>query len=428
MKNRKIIISLLIILAIIQSIHAQYQTIDFYPGDTTHKWALSFHDNDIYCIANPNISQLSNYQLFKSSNFGDSWTLLNSFQQNINLMGFVSFNDSSHITIGKGMITKTYNQFDSVIIIMSQVGGLYPTTIKALNKDTVLIYSNGIIFRSNDGFTTWDTIMIQNGLVTKHTFANDEINLISEYVWFAYMEHDHSIIRTTDGGNHWLIVNDLSSYISSGTNPEVLINFHSLNEGILMIENVLYSTSNGGLTLIPIFTAPFGNIFDINSFSNGHILVMASQSSGFTPMKGESLIYYSRNYGFNWDTIDIYLSNQDYAFNLISMNDSLAFAITYAGKLFKLNLTTLSVQTVQLPNRKLKLFPNPTTNLIQINTNGIYKGTYTIIDVNGKVIQEDKFHKKEFKVNTSKLKSGIYYIRVQGNSKSEITTEKFIKL
>ncbi len=155
---------------------------------------------------------------------------------------------------------------------------------------------------------------------------------------------------------------------------------------------------------------------------------MASQSSGFTPMKGESLIYYSRNYGFNWDTIDIYLSNQDYAFNLISMNDSLAFAITYAGKLFKLNLTTLSVQTVQLPNRKLKLFPNPTTNLIQINTNGIYKGTYTIIDVNGKVIQEDKFHKKEFKVNTSKLKSGIYYIRVQGNSKSEITTEKFIKL
>jgi len=87
--------------------------------------------------------------------------------------------------------------------------------------------------------------------------------------------------------------------------------------------------------------------------------------------------------------------------------------------------STLSLDNVQNVDKKISLFPNPTTNNINILSNENIKNI-KIMDVNGRVIiNQITSNTDTLNMDVSNLKSGVYIIFVE--SESGIEKTKFIK-
>lgn len=82
-----------------------------------------------------------------------------------------------------------------------------------------------------------------------------------------------------------------------------------------------------------------------------------------------------------------------------------------------------------LENEKInyKIYPNPFSDEFKILISGTnFSENYiTLYDITGNIILDDIFTGQEYIVNTSKLKTGIYYIKIK--SKTEIYTQKIVK-
>ncbi len=82
------------------------------------------------------------------------------------------------------------------------------------------------------------------------------------------------------------------------------------------------------------------------------------------------------------------------------------------------NVTSVGVEELQTNN--LKVYPNPTSNVLNIE-NG--QGNYIITDVFGRIVKEVNVTTNNFQLNTSSIKAGIYFlISTEDNS-----SVKFIK-
>jgi len=76
-------------------------------------------------------------------------------------------------------------------------------------------------------------------------------------------------------------------------------------------------------------------------------------------------------------------------------------------------------------NNNLKLYPNPASNVLNINLKEIKQYEYTILNHNGKVLDTDTFNGSNHQINLDKLKAGVYFIQIK--SDKTLTTKKVIK-
>ncbi|WP_314058914.1 T9SS type A sorting domain-containing protein [Empedobacter brevis] len=86
--------------------------------------------------------------------------------------------------------------------------------------------------------------------------------------------------------------------------------------------------------------------------------------------------------------------------------------------------TTETMGTVELGSSKLAVYPNPATTEVNIKLDGTKVADVTVADVTGRVIPV-KFS-KDGKVDTSKLSSGVYFLRVK-DDKGVTRIQKIIK-
>lgn len=78
-------------------------------------------------------------------------------------------------------------------------------------------------------------------------------------------------------------------------------------------------------------------------------------------------------------------------------------------------IDNVSVNTVKSVD--FSVAPNPATDVISINAEGIVGGTLRVVDMLGNVIYVSDFNNSK-KVNVSEFKNGVYFLTVQsGNSK-----------
>lgn len=92
-----------------------------------------------------------------------------------------------------------------------------------------------------------------------------------------------------------------------------------------------------------------------------------------------------------------------------------------------LNPITIGVNEI-LKQNDFSIFPNPATEsiTIKINTEGISKISYEIIDVLGKtIIKNEVTDLTNININISNIKSGVYFIKLQVNNST--VTKKFVK-
>ncbi len=87
---------------------------------------------------------------------------------------------------------------------------------------------------------------------------------------------------------------------------------------------------------------------------------------------------------------------------------------------------TLSNPEILTQRNSLIVFPNPTTNIININfINTIDKANITIYDTTGKLILSKEIDDNSNQINISKLNNGIYLIKIEAHTKTVI--KKLIK-
>jgi hypothetical protein len=72
------------------------------------------------------------------------------------------------------------------------------------------------------------------------------------------------------------------------------------------------------------------------------------------------------------------------------------------------------------------IFPNPTTGSFSITcTNAKVNAAITIVDVNGKVVQQSKANGQRLNLDISLLAAGTYFVRIQ--EKGNVLTQKIVK-
>jgi hypothetical protein len=122
----------------------------------------------------------------------------------------------------------------------------------------------------------------------------------------------------------------------------------------------------------------------------------------------------TKNTSFVYTKGGVYLTSL-VAVNSFGCKDSVSKSVTITNTAIKSLSNQLGV----------KIFPNPATDFITIETNENSKnGTYYLLDINGKIIQHAVLNKLQT-IEITSLPSGIYFIKLEIAGK--IAYEKFVK-
>jgi hypothetical protein len=151
--------------------------------------------------------------------------------------------------------------------------------------------------------------------------------------------------------------------------------------------------------------------------SNSQVIVAGSFGGG---------VFYSTDNGNKWTTINEGLS--DLTIFDLDINDSYLIAATNTQGIFRFPLSGLNLPTgisdYDLKNA-ISIFPNPTTNQLNVNVNAKFFGMpFKVFDNAGKVVFSDIINKENTLIEMRNFPKGNYMLSIGINSKQ---TFKVIK-
>jgi PKD repeat protein len=120
----------------------------------------------------------------------------------------------------------------------------------------------------------------------------------------------------------------------------------------------------------------------------------------------------------------------------VCQNDSLYRMGHNANANSIISITVINTSTgikTNISDAAIKLYPNPVTDnlILQVNTNTGNTITYSLYDVYGKVIVNQKTKlvsgENQFQINTSELSAGVYFVRIVNENTKNANTFKIIK-
>ena len=98
------------------------------------------------------------------------------------------------------------------------------------------------------------------------------------------------------------------------------------------------------------------------------------------------------------------------------MTDSVLGCVQYA------------VSIPEYPNVSMKLYPNPATNTLHVELEGLDdpQGTITVADITGVVVQHVETSQRGVTIDVSHLTPGLYVVSFR--NKNGVTVRKFVKM
>lgn len=380
--------------------------------------------------------------LYYGVQFGWSHRDLNTQQEeNYNLLPLnMMTNDSSRFFVDKNIAGRVYHfnkSFMGSDLKFSNEHGENPTTIFTTFGSDVLTIATApnmpnkvwvsFFEGSDDGSThndikqidisnlsdikSKDVTLPTTELVTKFLFPNS--NSSNDVILTA----GNDIYKTNNGGNNWtkLNQNDIGSFIF-----DIAQNPFNLSEYSIATENGVYNSKDAGVN----WTQQSQEIVKRIHYSttkNGNIIAINhnDQDSRFG-------VYYSTDSGTEWKKISdkdleyISAASSDVSFDgdkaLIYVGSSDLGLVTY-----DLNFGQLGTNEPVLVKNKTILYPNPATEVININTDKKINKVI-IYDATGRLVKTSS----ENKILVSDFKSGIYFVVTEFADQTVINT-KFIK-
>lgn len=241
------------------------------------------------------------------------------------------------------------------------------------------------------------------------------ISPLDSNYFYAATENGY-FCRSTDGGNTWQ-----RTLLSTSMYPRV-IHPSQTNLGEVWVGGSGYSNS-------PVYHST-NNGQTFSGFNTG---IPSCRVEAFATNEDESVIFAATSIGpfayvsseSTWSVIagmDAPLVQYMDVEYLPSIQTA-RFA-TYARGVWDFQVMLTSTRQIE-QHQKLKVFPNPASELITIEISGALLQTpFNIIDISGKVLISDRFDSLQKEIDISRLPGGVYLIQT---SKSYYKTLKIIK-
>lgn len=93
---------------------------------------------------------------------------------------------------------------------------------------------------------------------------------------------------------------------------------------------------------------------------------------------------------------------------------------TTVHKIFEGFVEVLNIEDLTIEGKEIFMYPNPTTNLITIQSESVLNNKFKIYDQQGREVMNGKLKGKNTEVSLGKLSKGTYTIQVDGNYKPAV--------
>jgi len=276
------------------------------------------------------------------------------------------------------------------------LGGQYFNQILIDSTGNLYTSYDNNYFKSNDDGITWDsTSNITGSLIIKPNGTRYWLN--------------KQIYKSTDNGINWLpydtLPDSLISSIAINTNDDIFL--------VTTNGTIMYKTNNKEWASINNGLKSNQKITKVISYDN--IVIAYSNSE----------IFYTKDFGNNW-VADTVLGNFPISCFTIDGND--IYLGTRVGGIFKKNFSYLSIDEKPSKNNLLAIYPNPATDLINVEFNdNLIPTSIVITNLLGFEMKSINFNNitgNEIEFDTRDLTEGIYFCRLQEGNQIEV--RKFV--
>ena len=317
-------------------------------------------------------------------------------------VGYIISANSSIGDTGKLLKTSDGGESWSIINLfdMSTI-----TDMSCVSENVLYINGNGLnnfkLLKSIDGGISFE-------IVNTDTISGNKIQFINEQI--GYSSSFSEILKTTDGGVSWIVVNNSS-----------ILSFYFINEniGFLNTSSGLFKTVDGGNN--------YSYLGFVNSESFGSKLYATNQNIVWGApfdclLNGSSCHSFRGENAINSFQVDLGIPFRSIHF----ATPAKGYAVTYGGGIFKNSTgTMLGVNELEKKDT-LKIYPNPASDQITIyfNENPTQSFTIKVTDILGKKVFSNIYNENSIIINTKSFSKGVYILTIDNNEKRQ--TQKII--
>ncbi len=318
-------------------------------------------------------------------------------------------------TVQFGGLYKTFNGGNNISGLPSPDNkrGNWVTPFEQDPIETDVVYTGyNQVYKSEDGGVNWNAISQNFGVNL------DDLKIAKSDNNIMFTSYGQNLYKTNDGGaTIWALnnvfpgrINDIAIHPS---NPnKVAVAVAALSK--VMISNDGGTTWNAVTAGLPDFSA-----LCLTWEDNGNNGLYLGMNYG---------VYYIDDRLSAWESFSNGIPNVIVNELEINTVENRIYAGTYGRGLWSSPVynTTLAVEEHALYN-SLDIYPNPSTNEINVKWDQGFDVELRIFDINGKLIHFERNQKLDElkKIDISSFNSGFYFLRI--NSETGIATRKFIK-
>jgi hypothetical protein len=369
---------LIIILILSLSIKSYSQWTQVSTPTTENLIDIYFKEENIgFCIAENGI-------ILKTIDAGNNWSIIQQ-NANINYTNIVFYNNKL-VSFGvENGIKKYFYSFDEGITWVSENTTLIPISLSLLNNDLFYTDFNTLnLYKFNDN---------QPIVIASDVGIFGVNNLTNELIYVNYL---YNIIRKSiDYGQNWQELQTFPNGFSQNQSTNAVIK--PFNNKVIIHHTYPNHT---------IFSNDNGITWTINT---------DDVDTGFTKIINETTIYSIRTNNIaitqnliNWQSL---LEDSNQKRNIYFINDNLGFILGNNGLLYRTENGGLSINSNQILEKKIKIYPNPVKNNIKIEFTDIIIKKIDLININGKLIKSYNSNFTELKIcNVSK---GSYILKIE---------------
>lgn len=283
------------------------------------------------------------------------------------------------------------------------------------NKVWVSFYDSGVKildFSDINNVIETDVTLPEFGLV--HSIYFDETN--SDQVMITL---NNKVYYSSDAGNNW---SDSSTGLNLGSNDMIFdLKRSPFNPEMYLLtaQSGIYKSTNNGQTWNLVHSEFNVRTLKFSELTNGHLIASVPTSS-----YNSSKVLYSENNGDTWTVIptemmeNIGTYSMDFNFAAESVDVYMATLDLGLVK-FTIDLMVLNTPDFGNNNNPLVIYPNPSSDKVNVAINGQTIKSITIYSASGALITQNSGQKS---LSIAHLSAGVYFVKVTTD-----TGDTFIK-